>query len=193
MDDAERKRYLALELWTLREAAYLLCGQWPASDDEFKVEVHSGSEVAWAYRALKDATRAKTLDFIKADASDTFMRRLVSPPDALAWAKKRDMAIPPSLQPLAARRTARPVAPSQEADRPIKRATLIEKCASRWPSIERDLKDASKNGLSAAAKAEHIGFWREDAAVEWATARGKLKSGTGIQSWPSGKTTRNRI
>jgi hypothetical protein len=50
--------------------------------------------VATMYRALKDATLAGTLEFIKADANDTLMRRRVRPKHAIAWAESRGV-IPP--------------------------------------------------------------------------------------------------
>ena len=56
----------------------------------------------------------------------------------------------------------------------LKRAALIEKHLKNWPSIERDLRDGHKNGLSEAAKTSKHGFWWEAGAIEWARARNKL-------------------
>lgn len=58
--------------------------------------------------------------------------------------------------------------------RELKRRALIEQHVARWPSIERDLKDASVNGLREAAGCVRRGWWREGAALEWARVRGKL-------------------
>ncbi|MDI1260248.1 hypothetical protein [Aquabacterium sp.] len=63
-----------------------------------------------------------------------------------------------------------------EKDRRIKRNALIEANRSRWATVERDLKDAAKNGLSGCAKADGKGWWWEGAAVRWAEDRGKFKS-----------------
>jgi hypothetical protein len=62
-----------------------------------------------------------------------------------------------------------------EAQR-IKRAALIERHRHQWTTIERDLKDASANGLSTMAKANGVGWWIESRAIEWARVRGKLAS-----------------
>ncbi len=52
---------------------------------------------------------------------------------------------------------------------------LIGAHKHEWPTIERDLLDASVNGLGA-AKAGPRGWW-EAQAMEWARAKGKLESG----------------
>lgn len=56
----------------------------------------------------------------------------------------------------------------------LKREALIRKYSPTWPTIERDLRDGHKNGLSHQAKATVCGYWKESAAVRWAIARGKL-------------------
>lgn len=64
----------------------------------------------------------------------------------------------------------------KERGREIKRKALIDDNLRRWPTIERDLKDASTNGLSEAARmASKPGWWYEGSALEWARARGKLR------------------
>lgn len=59
--------------------------------------------------------------------------------------------------------------------RKVKRAALIADNVRRWPTIERDLKDAATNGLSEAAKDGAVGWWWEGSAVEWARARAKVQ------------------
>lgn len=61
----------------------------------------------------------------------------------------------------------------------LRRAALIQKHLHHWPTIERDLRDAAENKLSDAAKATTHGDWYEAAALEWATARGKLEGADG--------------
>lgn len=62
-------------------------------------------------------------------------------------------------------------APEEEILR--KRCALIAEFESMWPTIEGDLRDASKNGLSAVSKAQH-GYWRVKPALAWARERGKI-------------------
>lgn len=60
----------------------------------------------------------------------------------------------------------------------VKRKALIERNCRRWPSIERDLKDGSENGLSETARADTHGDWWEGDALKWAEAKGKMTSQT---------------
>ena len=57
----------------------------------------------------------------------------------------------------------------------LKRGALIRKYESKWPTIERDLRDGHANGLSAMAKVGANGLWLELCAVVWAAERGKLR------------------
>lgn len=59
----------------------------------------------------------------------------------------------------------------------MKKAALVEQHESDWPTVERDLSDANRNGLAAAAKAG-AREWYEDRALEWARVKGKLQSNT---------------
>jgi len=66
--------------------------------------------------------------------------------------------------------------PAPDRGRRVKRAALIADNVRRWPTIERDLKDAATNGLSEAAKdGAAVGWWWEGSAVEWARARAKVQ------------------
>lgn len=56
----------------------------------------------------------------------------------------------------------------------LKRSALIQKHERAWPSLEADLRHANENGLSARAKADRHGFWREEDALAWARQNGKL-------------------
>ena len=117
-----------------------------------------------------------------AKATAAIQAHLVSVVDR--WAAAQPMA--PAVAPLPAP-TAEPAplaaAPvpatgALNADRGqrVKRRALIERNRRRWPTIERDLKDASTNGLRAEAGADVIGFWWEGAAVKWAEARDKVEA-----------------
>ena len=66
-------------------------------------------------------------------------------------------------------------APQAAAKQPkfsMNRSALIQAHKHEWPSIERDLKDASENGLSAAKAGPRE--WFEADALEWARGKGKL-------------------
>lgn len=63
----------------------------------------------------------------------------------------------------------------------VKRNVLIEMHRHHWPTIMRDLQDASKNGFAKAAKAKSRD-WYEDEALAWARSRGKL---TDVVATPS--------
>jgi len=54
----------------------------------------------------------------------------------------------------------------------LKRKELIKKCSRQWASIERDLSDASRNGLTVASLGG--GFWDVAEALAWAKSSGKL-------------------
>lgn len=87
-----------IELWSLREAAYLLSGQLPRPEREFwEQHVNAETRVGHAYNALKAATMAGSLRFVQADAVDTLMHRRVFPAEVLAWARKQRMGIPAAL------------------------------------------------------------------------------------------------
>ena len=62
----------------------------------------------------------------------------------------------------------------------IKKSALILKYESNWPTIERDLKDASQNRLSDTAKLPKKGFWNEELALQWARAQGKFTCGNKV-------------
>jgi hypothetical protein len=53
------------------------------------------------------------------------------------------------------------------------RAALIKDLQAEWHTIERDLQDASRNGLAAAKLADKRG-WDKGRALEWAREHGKL-------------------
>lgn len=54
------------------------------------------------------------------------------------------------------------------------RAALIKDLQAEWPTIERDLQDASRNGLAAAAKLADARGWNKGRALDWAKEHGKL-------------------
>ena len=61
-----------------------------------------------------------------------------------------------------------------KTDEVRKRNALIDEVNFFWPSIDRDLRDAARNGLSSAAKHTKNTFWKVQEALTWATERGKV-------------------
>ncbi len=57
----------------------------------------------------------------------------------------------------------------------LKKRALVAKHVGQWPSIERDLSEASRNGLNAAKVAGRPGWWIEDEALSWAKANDRLR------------------
>lgn len=68
--------------------------------------------------------------------------------------------------------------PPEISQKPIeeirKRRALKKEVEIFWPSIERDLQDGSRNGLSQMARAEKNTFWKVREALTWASQQGKL-------------------
>jgi len=55
----------------------------------------------------------------------------------------------------------------------VPKSYLVDHYGSSWPTLERDLKDANKNGLREFAKVRNRD-WDPEKAVEWAKARNKF-------------------
>ena len=55
----------------------------------------------------------------------------------------------------------------------VPKSYLVNHYGSSWPTLERDLKDANKNGLREFAKVRNRD-WDPEKAVEWAKARNKF-------------------
>jgi hypothetical protein len=66
-----------------------------------------------------------------------------------------------------------------------KKNVLIKRLVSQWPSIENDFQHADTNGLRLAAKATKHGEYFEDAALDWARKKGKLKESVEEQAIPA--------
>lgn len=57
----------------------------------------------------------------------------------------------------------------------LKRAALVAKHLRNWPTVETDLNHGNENGLTARAKSDKRGYWREADALQWARENGKLQ------------------
>lgn len=86
-------------------------------------------------------------------------------------------------------------APEKQVDA-MKKAALIAALKYEWPSIEADIREATRNELKAAAHTRKHGEWDKDKARAWAVSKGKIKQTTPVHSlagaWP-GTTTRHTI
>jgi hypothetical protein len=83
-----------------------------------------------------------------------------------------------------------------EQPRLLKKKALLEELASDWPTIEKDIREASRNGLDSAKGGKH-GMWNAKLCRDWAESKGKLKKAAQVislqSSWPPANTTRNRM
>lgn len=129
----------------------------------------------------------------------------INPADAVALLVRRGRRVPPELRDflptdeLASQLTrpflAEKPSPTEPAPiagaRVLKKKTLVAELRHEWPSIEPDLKEASRNGLKEAAHAGPKG-WRVADARAWADNKGKLRKGALAAdlatAWPGGRT-----
>jgi hypothetical protein len=65
---------------------------------------------------------------------------------------------------------------------PMSRAALVSKYKAQWASIERDMQDASKNGLAVAKAGARK--WSEDLALHWAKSNNKFKDRADVPNSP---------
>ena len=131
-------------------------------------------EAAARWRAQRTT---KTLPAVAAGDFVAWLRAQREAPSVhiAAWLQATDPAA--GLAPTALdAEPAAPAGPTIDRGACVKRTALIDRNCRRWPSIERDLKDASENGLSRAAKADTYGDWWEGDALAWAEARNKLQA-----------------
>ncbi len=92
--------------------------------------------------------------------------------DLLSERRMHGMGVVPETAP-----TPAPAAPPESVVMPspapaMTKAGLVKAHIHRWPTIESDLSDASRNGLSVAKAGERR--WDEREALAWARSRGKL-------------------
>jgi hypothetical protein len=132
-------------------------------------ETYLGGEVGGLLKLLKKAAGAATL---QATFGVGELWRLVVG-IGMEW--------PPEL-PTPAPTDGEPAKTPAQQDQELKRVELVKRHSACWQTIERDLKDASVNGLREAAGANRRGWWREGAALDWARARGKLIESAALPS-----------
>lgn len=181
---SEPDRWAATQLWTLLQAAYLLCNEdpptavkgtikdiaTPLTDDDIQLEqLVGGSEQI--YDALKDATDLRHLDFVETRTGAIGNRR-VEPAKCVTWAIARGMHVPESFRNLAI--TAASSA-KRESLHPKERDSLLKLVitmaikgykhdprAQRSDAIKRIVDDAAECGLS--IDADTVRKWVDKAA-----------------------------
>lgn len=75
---------------------------------------------------------------------------------------------------------------------PMKKIALTAELLFEWPTIEADMREASRNGLKDAAHTGKHGEWDKDKARAWALSKGKIKQKPTASVWP-GAITKHHI
>jgi hypothetical protein len=65
---------------------------------------------------------------------------------------------------------------------PMSKAALVSKYKAQWATIERDMQDASKNGLAVAKAGARK--WSEDLALQWTRSNNKFKDRSDVGNSP---------
>ncbi|CDS49414.1 hypothetical protein [Polaromonas sp. CG9_12] len=95
-----------------------------------------------------------------------------SPPAMAPKATPEHQAAPLEAVPVVEVQKSEPIQTTAGPKFSMSKAGLIEAHRHEWQTIERDLKDASENGLSVAKAGPRD--WNEAMALQWARAKGKL-------------------
>lgn len=160
-------RFLEVETWTPLEAALLGAGVLPDHEYETVPEQAIGLDyrpLPKGHACLREAKR-----ILHIWNSQATVPQKVRPADFVAWCESHQIDtvwlrdVPRNTQPSAVEAT--PVFS-------MSRKALVRAHKREWPTIEADLKDASRNELSA-AKVGTRG-WNEGLALEWARVKGRL-------------------
>ena len=74
---------------------------------------------------------------------------------------------------------------------PEKRCNLISDLTREWPTIDNDLREASRNGLDVARVTTKKGYWDRGRALAWAAQNHRLKTprSNTMENLPSRKFT----
>jgi hypothetical protein len=108
------------------------------------------------------------------------------PPAELVAAWLDAKGTTPVVQPVVTAEESGQVA-AQSTARILKKRDLIAELASDWPSIERDVSEASRNGLGAKAHSATPKGWDVEKARSWAEANCKLRRSPAAPTWPSAR------
>ena len=190
--------WLAMDGWTIDEAALLLSGANPKHIQMF------GADPNVPRPDLSSCGHIGHVDRLKRATEMGILQFPAPPLRILEWADSKCIVVPAGLfrassavsdQPTATSGAPKRAAPVLPEKQPITgvdrdemtgmvrrmRAALIKELSGVWPSIERDLSDNRRNGLSVAKLQVH-GFWDMNKAVKWASERGKITKQKAEQS-----------
>ncbi len=176
-------------------AAAMVCGVLAGADDEYLTAWETSCQIDECraeiaeLKSLKPTTiTERAIAKQELEKLESRLTALLNPDAEPSTTESLEPAVPAQQQPEPAAVEALPVQPKAAAPAPVvaesaskavvvpfKKAALIAAHVHEWPTIERDIADANTNGLAAAAKAGARG-WKEDAALVWARANGKLIS-----------------
>lgn len=170
------KHVALIQIW---EAATMIHGYDPRARQFGYVPMTSEGDaldLSGDHRMLASAVMANELEAAGDGAGqagpETFLKRA----SLAAWAKSQGFAtMADGLDIQASSSGPPPIGTGSVASSPkfsMTRAALVAQHRHEWPTIEADIKDASKNGLSA-ARVDARG-WDEDLAVDWARSKDKL-------------------
>lgn len=188
------------DFWSFDEALALLLGKepkvvtWAAIKQELEHRARFERESPLS-SFLHTYRRLRTLG-LRADAMTRAAR--LRPAEVIQWAQRVDLievpaalckpSVPPPKPvsqvepvqlpaigvPAKAATLAEGSQASSTSGTMIKKAALLKRYATLWPTAHSDLAHASENGLAKAAKAVAHGYWNEEAAIHWAKQNGKM-------------------
>lgn len=107
----------------------------------------------------------------------------------LSWCRDMTRQL---LQPQATTPSPAPAPQATPVVATMKKKALIDALEYEWPTIRKDLSEATRNGLKDAAHAGNHGDWNKDKARAWAVSKGKIKQAAPLHIWP-GLVTRHTI
>lgn len=156
--------------FTLSEAAQVLAESRPDVDPLEVIDQMRQAHATGSLRVHYGGRRKGRFAVRQGEAVRAF-RDLVASEELDRWLRESTGYGFPAYSPI----DAAPLEAERDRGRRLKRKALLSDNVRRWPTIERDLKDAASNGLSRDAKDESHGWWWEGSAREWARSHGKWK------------------
>lgn len=176
MDDGKAIEWVKKPSWSLAEAEFLLFGlearQVDGTWSFFPIVSNAGDTTDWFMREIGASNLVRSGAVNGVDA--------YRPADLVASAKRGNIGLwqvwDEYLQSHiqgGAKAASSNWIPGQTSEEIRKRSALVSEVLNFWPSVDRDLRDASRNGLTEMAHSKNT-FWKVSAALTWAEQRGKL-------------------
>lgn len=181
MDDEKAMEWAKKPSWSLAEAEFLLFGLEARKADGstwsfFPIASNAGYTTDWFMRDIGASNLVRSCAVNGVDA--------YRPADLVASAKRGNIGLWQVWEEYLQShiQSGTKVVSSnwilgQTSEEIRKRAALVSEVVNFWPSVDRDLRDASRNGLSEMAKHSKNTFWKVSEALNWAGQRGKLVKG----------------